>query len=159
MKYLLCLFSLLAPLLALAEPVQKGQPFPGYTLPDAHGTNHTLRADTRFVIVASEMPVSKAMTAWLSARETGYLEAHRAEYISDISPMPAVISFMFAKPKMRKYPFRMLLAEDPAFAKTYPRQEGRLAVFILDDRRLVQDIRFLASPGELEPLLTDPPAR
>jgi hypothetical protein len=136
-----------------AEPVQKGQPFPSYTLTDPHGTTNTLKSDTRFVIMASEMPISKSITAWLTAKEPGFLEARQAEYVSDITPMPAIISYLFAKPKMRKYPFRMLLADDPDFSKIYPRQKERLALFILDDQHIVQDVQFLATPQELDALL------
>ena len=136
-----------------AEVVQKGGPFPAYTLSDPHGSNHTLRADTRFVLVASEMKLSKAATAWLGSKPTGFLEDNRLEYVSDITPMPGIISTLFAKPKMRKYPFRMLLAEDPAFEKTYPRQSERLALFVLDDQQTVKDIVFITKPEELEALL------
>ena len=54
---------------------------------------------------------------------------------------------------MRKYPFRMLLAEDPSFAKTYPRQDGKLALFVLDENRVIADLHFLAKPEELEAFL------
>ena len=138
---------------ARAELVQTGQAFPTYTLSDPHGSNHTLRADTRFVLVASEMKLSKAATAWLSSKPAGFLEDNRIEYVSDITPMPGIISVLFAKPKMRKYPFRLLLADDPAFEKTYPRQSERLAVFVLDDQQTIKDIVFIAKPEELEPLL------
>jgi hypothetical protein len=141
------------PLGVFAEKVEKGQPFPVYTLEDPHGVTNTLKADTRFVIIASEMPISKSITAWLKTKAPDYLEQHRAEYVSDVTPMPGIISFLFAKPKMRKYPFRMLLAEDPSFAQTYPRQDGKLALFVLDENRVVADLHFLAKPEELEPLL------
>jgi len=149
----LALIALWLPLAGYAEPVSKGQPFPPYTLQDPHGVTNTLKAETRFVIVASEMTISKAITAWLKTKEPGFLEAQRAEYVSDITPMPGIISYLFAKPKMRKYPFRMLLAEDPSFAKTYPRQEGHLALFVLDDQQVVSDLHFLAKPEELEAYL------
>ena len=147
------LLVLALPLGVFAEKVEKGQPFPVYTLEDPHGVTNTLKAETRFVIVASEMPISKSITTWLSAKAPDFLEQHNAEYVSDVTPMPAIISYLFAKPKMRKYPFRMLLAEYPSFAKTYPSQEGKLALFVLDANRVITDLHFLAKPEELEPLL------
>ena len=147
------LVSLILPLALHAEPVQKGQPFPVYTLNDPHGVAHTLAPETRFVIVASEMTVSKSITAWLKAKEPGFLEASHAEYVSDITPMPGIISFLFAKPKMRKYPFRMLLADDKQYAATYPTKPGKLALFVLDENRTVADVKFLDKPDELDALL------
>lgn len=149
----IALIAVLLPLAGRAELVSKGQPFSPYTLPDPHGVTNTLKAETRFVIVASEMTISKSITAWLTAKEPGFLEARRAEYVSDITPMPGLISYLFAKPKMRKYPFRMLLAEDPSFAQTYPRKEGHLALFVLDDQQVVSDLHFLAKPEELDAYL------
>lgn len=153
MKRWFMLLVLVLPLGVFAEKVEKGQSFPVYTLEDPHGVTNTLRAETRFVIIASEMPISKSVTAWLTTKAPEFLEQHRAEYVSDVTPMPAIISFLFAKPKMRKYPFRMLLAEDPSFAQTYPSQEGKLALFVLDENRLITDLHFLAKPEELEALL------
>jgi hypothetical protein len=149
----LLLVCLLLPLSLRAEPVKPGDAFPAYTLNDPHGKSHTLGSDTRFVIMASEMTISKSITAWLKNKEPGFLEASRAEYVSDITPMPGIISYLFAKPKMRKYPFRMLLADDKNFADTYPRKPGKLALFVLDENRVISDLKFLDKPDELDALL------
>ena len=103
--------------------------------------------------IASEKGVSERLTAWLKPRSPGYLEEHHTEYVSDITPMPSIISHLFALPKIRKYPFRLLLARDENFAKTYPRQAGRFALFLLDGQRTITGLHFLEKPEDLEPLL------
>lgn len=136
-----------------ADTLQVGSPFPVYTLEDAHGQTNVLGAGTRAVLIASEKGVSERLTAWLKPRSPGYLEEHHTEYVSDITPMPSIISHLFALPKIRKYPFRLLLARDENFAKTYPRQAGRFALFLLDGQRTITGLHFLEKPEDLEPLL------
>ena len=136
-----------------AEALQVGSTFPVYTLEDAHGQTNVLGAETRAVLIASEKGVSERLTGWLKPRSPGYLEEHRTEYVSDITPMPSIITHLFALPKIRKYPFRLLLARDENFAKTYPHQEGRFALFLLDGQRTITGLHFLEKPEDLEPLL------
>lgn len=147
------LMVLLLPLAGQAEPVKVGQPFPRYTLSDPHGGTNTLKASTRYVVIASEMPISKSITAWLTAKGPGFLDAFAMEYVSDITPMPGIISVLFAKPKMRKYPFHLLLADDPKFPTIYPRKEGHLALFVLDEQQAVKDIHFLTKPDQIDAYL------
>lgn len=133
-----------------------GQPFPSYTLPDQFDQTNTLARETRFVIIASEKDVSGLVNEWLKGKEKDFLSAHHIEYVSDITPMPGLITKLFALPKMKKYPFRLLLARDPKFAETYPHQPGRIALFILDDAQVVQDIQFLQKPAEIEAFVLPP---
>lgn len=138
---------------AWAAELKEGDAFPPYTLTDPHGVTNTLGAETRAVIISSEKGISEQVNAWLKQKPHGYLEAHRAEYVSDITPMPAIITTLFALPKMKKYPFRLLLAQDENFAKTYPHRPGKIALFLLDDRHAIRGLHFVAHPAELEPLL------
>lgn len=138
---------------AEAAELKAGDPFPPYALEDAFGRTNALNPQTRAVLVASEKGVSERLTAWLKARDAGFLAAHRTEYVSDITPMPAIITHLFALPKIRKYPFPLLLARDPQFARTYPHQPGRIALFLLDGQQVITGLHFLEKPEEIEPLL------
>ena len=157
MKATFVMLALLIPGFASAELVQKGQPFPAYTLPNPHGVTNTLKSSTRAVIISSEKDVSGMVRDWLLTKKTDFLEQHRAEYVADITPMPAIITTLFAMPKMKKYPFPMLLADDPQFARNYPNQKGHIALFLLDDQHVVQDIHFLSNADDLDPLLKHTP--
>ena len=150
--YLIALMLAL-PLVAHAGVAEKGLPFPSYVVTDAFGATNTLAASTRFVIVSSEKGVSAKVHDWLVTKDKDFLAAHRAEYVSDITPMPSLIASMFAIPKMKKYPYKILLARDPEFAKTYPHAAGKIALFMLDDNQAVADIRFLDAPAELDSLV------
>jgi hypothetical protein len=133
--------------------VAVGQPFPAYTVQDAFGKVHTLAAGSRGVIVSAEKDVSARLHAWLSAQPADFLAVRRVEYVSDITPMPGVITRLFALPKMRKYPYRILLADDPKFAQTYPAQPGKVAVFLLDGQGQLTAIHHVVTAAEVEALL------
>jgi nitrous oxide reductase accessory protein NosL len=138
---------------SMAEMAQIGKPFPSYTLEDQFGQTNTLSSDTRFVIVASEKDVSGKVNDWLKPKAPDFLAAHKAEYVSDIEPMPGIITTLFAMPKMKKYPFKLLLATEKSFAATYPKEKGRIALFILGPDQMLTDIRFVESPAEIEAVL------
>jgi hypothetical protein len=157
--------SILPALLALAfawtcpaASLEKGMPFPKYTVTDAFGATNTLAADTRFVIVSSEKDVSAKVHAWLAPKGKDFLPSHKAEYVSDITPMPGLITTMFALPKMKKYPYKILLADDPQFAKTYPSQPGKIAVFTLDEQQHIAEIQFVGDGAAVEAIIAPAPA-
>jgi len=133
-----------------AETVAVGSPMPSYTLADQFGEEHTLAKETRYVLVVSDRELSKQVNAWLAEKGEGYLGEQTMEYVSDISPMPKMVTKLFALPKMKKYPFKMLLWREDGMADTYPRQEGRLALFALDEDHMVTAIHYLATPADIE---------
>ena len=155
-RYALFGLMLLGATVSRAGQAEVGKPFPPYALPDAFGRTNRLNPSTRFVIVASEKDVSMRINAWLAKKGQEYLPTHAAEYVSDITPMPAIILALFARPKMRKYPFTILLARDEQFARTYPRQPGKIALFVLDEQQVLREIRHLDEPDEAGALLARP---
>jgi hypothetical protein len=154
MKKIIMLSAILIAAASFADTAEVGKQFPSYTLKDQFGNTNTLSADTRFVIVASEKSISGKVNDWLKPKEEGYLASHKAEYVSDIEPMPGIITTMFALPKMKKYPFKLLLATEKSFAQTYPAQKGEIALFILDDQHMLKEIRYVDTAGEIEAVLT-----
>ena len=151
------IFSLITGLL-LASPlfaeVEVGKVFPSYSLEDQFGNAHSLAAETRVVFISSEKDVSKKISDWLKPKPKGFLDANKAEYVSDITPMPGIITTLFALPKMKKYPFTVYLADDKEFAKTYPSEDGKIAVFLLGEGQIVKEIKYIDKPEELDAHLT-----
>lgn len=154
MKNILLLFVFLYAFSALAEKVEIGKPFPVYTLEDQFGNSNTLSSATRFVIVASEKDVSGKVNDWLKGKEAGFLPKHQTEYVSDIEPMPGIITTLFALPKMKKYPFTLLLNREKEFAGIYPAQKGKIALFMLDEKQTLTDIRYLDKAEELDDVIS-----
>lgn len=154
MKSVLLFSMLLLCATSFADRAEVGKPFPPYTLTDQFGTTNTFSPETRWVIIASEKSVSGKVNDWLKTKPADYLGSHAAEYVSDIEPMPGVITSLFALPKMKKYPFRLLLATEKSFAQTYPSEKGKIALFILDEDQKIQAIRYVDEAAEIEAALT-----
>ncbi len=152
-RILVCCLLIIAATVARADQAVVGRAFPPFALADQFGSNHTLRTETRFVVIAAEKEVSTRINDWLSAKPAGFLDTRAMVYIADIEKMPAIITRLFALPKMRKLPFTLLLATDPSFAATYPREPGRIGLFILDANHVLRAIHHLDQPGELDALL------
>ncbi len=140
---------------ALAEdppvkPLQVGDTVETYTLEDQHGEKHTLKDDTRHLLISGTMSVSKEMNTWLNEKDKNYLAQNSTEYISDITEMPALVTWLFAGPKMRKYPFEILLADDENFAPKYPLEEGKILMLDLDASKKVTGISYFENMDQIE---------
>ena len=125
-----------------AEKYKVGDPFASFTTKDQHEKSYTFEAGTRLVVVAFEMGAGKAANAFLEKQPAEFLGAHKAIFVSNIHGMPG-IGRMFALPKMKKYPHRILLADAEDFLARYPAQEDQLTVFTLDDKGVITGIRHV----------------
>ena len=91
-----------------------GDRFAPFSTKDQHDKPYAYEGGARLVLVAFEMGAGKAANAFLEKQPAGFLDQHRAIYISNIHGMPGVAR-MFALPKMKKYPHRILLADAEGF--------------------------------------------
>lgn len=139
-----------------AEMATVGHPFPAFSLADQHEVATSFVPGTRFVIVASDKDSSTKMNEWLQQKPADFLDQHDTVYIADIEPMPALITRLFALPKMRKYPYRVLLARDKSFAATYPAQPGKIAVFVVEPDGVLADIQYPEATDAIETLIASP---
>ncbi len=62
---------------------------------------------------------------------TGWLQQHSAAYVMDIHSMPAIITRLFALPKMRKCPARIILCEDEKHWPHFPENRKGSPFFFL----------------------------
>jgi len=126
-----------------------GQTMPSYTLKDQFDTYHTLAAPTHAVVLSFEMEVSKMINAYLAGKGKDVFTEQHIDYISDIAPMPALISKMFAVPKMKKYGHIVLLNRDDAFHTQFPVAKGKALIVLLDGDLKVTAIEQAATAAEL----------
>ena len=125
-----------------AEKYKVGDTFASFTTKDQHEKSYTYEGEARLVIVAFEMGAGKAANAYLEKQPAEFLDTHKAIFISNIHGMPG-IGRMFALPKMKKYPHRILLADEENFLTRYPAQENLLTVLSLDDKGVITAIRHV----------------
>ena len=135
------------------DPLAVGEPMTTYSLADQHGNAHILQKDTRFVVLAFEMQLAKTLHQWLAKQDANYLTQHQTEYVADISGMPSIITMLFAGPKMRRYPFPIILADNPDFAGGFPQQTGKISLIQLDAEQVVSGIQYVATPDEIQAVI------
>lgn len=132
------------------DPVKVGDKFQEYKLEDAHHKEHSLKPDTKLVLISFEMDLSKSIHKWLAKKEPNFLEKNKAEYVADITEMPGIITWLFARPKMQKYPFTILLADDENFAPRFPKEEEKILAVELDNSRVIKNISFFKNMKEVD---------
>jgi hypothetical protein len=125
------LAAALLAVVALARNGVAADSFADLTLEDQHGQAQTVAPDTRTIVFAGDMDASKIVHALLGERESDYLPRHRAVFIADIHRMPGFITRFIALPRMRRYPYRMLLIRDDETGQRFARQEGAVTVVTL----------------------------
>lgn len=126
---------------ATAATLQVGDAVPAISAIDQHGAAYVFTNGTRFLLVAVEMDAAKVANQKLTAQGKGFLEKHRADYLMDIHPMPGIAK-VFALPKMRKYPHRIVLIETKGALDWAPTQTGRITVLSLTPAGRVEKIAY-----------------
>lgn len=140
-----------------AQAVEKYQESDGldpFTTKDQHEKDYTLEPSVRLVIVAFEMGPGKAANSFLATKPADFLERNRAVFLADIHGMPG-LGRMFALPKMKKYPHRILLADVEGFLARYPEKEAMLTVLQLDEAGKIAAIKFVEPKSGLPALFAE----
>lgn len=127
-----------------------GEKLPPIQLRDQFDTTLQVTKSDKLIIMAFEKEVSSAINNFLKEKPKGYLEKNRVKYISDISAMPSFVTAMFALPKMKKYPFSIMLIRDE-FGKQFGQKEGKITVYKITKQK-IKAIEYIA-PKELPALL------
>ena len=124
-----------------AAQLSVGDAVPAIAANDQHGTAFQFTNGLRFLLVATEMAASKSANQKLAAQGAGFLEQHQAAYLMDIHTMPGVAR-VFALPKLRKQPHRIVLVDTADALAAFPVQPGRVTVLALTPAGRVQKISF-----------------
>ena len=138
------LFTLGCLLLCLstrAAPLAVGEAVPAMAANDQHGAAFQFTNGIRFLLVVTEMSASKVANQKLAAAGAGFLELHHAAYLMDIHTMPA-IARVFALPKLRKYPHRIVLMDSADALTAFPAQPERVTVLALTPAGRVEKISY-----------------
>lgn len=144
MKKLL-LTSLLLSSSLLAD-FRVGDTLPPIELSDQFDKKFQVKSSDKSIIMAFEKDISIAIAEYLNRKPSNFLEQKHIKYISDISAMPSFVTSMFALPKMKKYPFSVLLINDD-FGKQFNHQEGKITIFKLQKGKITS-IQYI-TPKEL----------
>jgi len=108
-----------------------GSALPPLSVNDQFDRPVVVDASTRLVLFAADKAAGDVATEALKAHPE-VLAQQRLVYLADISGMPAVITRMFALPKMRDLPFPVGLVRDAQVTAALPRKAGTLTLLVLD---------------------------
>ncbi len=132
------------------EPLEAGSRVPKVTLLDQNDEPHTIDESVAAIFFAREMEGGEVIRKLLDEEGPQFLQKHRALYVADISGMPTLIAKMIAIPKMRdERPYPTLLDHDGTATASYPSEEGRVTILLLDRLR-VEKVEYRGSVAGLK---------
>jgi len=141
------IFSALLFVATFANALSVGESTPTFAIKDQFEKAHTIAADTKTILVAADKATSEIMRDYFLTKEKGFLEANKAYYVADISGMPSLIAKFFALPKMKKYPFSILLVDEDQ-TKKFTKKEGNITVYSVTEGK-ISDVKYIKTADEL----------
>lgn len=140
-RWLVVLGFCLLEISARAAQLTVGDAVPTFSAKDQHGMKFVFTNGTQFLLVATERACGTSANHKLAEQGAGFLEKHQAVYVMDIHTMPGVAR-LFALPKMRKYPQRIVLVETAGTLAWVPAQPGRVTVLALTPAGRIRKISY-----------------
>ncbi|UTJ06506.1 hypothetical protein [Arcobacter roscoffensis] len=146
MKKILFVAALL--IATFANALNIGDSTPTFEIKDQFEKMHKISADAKTIIVAESRGTSVIIREYLLTKDTNFLETNKAHYIADISGMPSLISKFIALPKMKKYPFSILLVNEEQ-AKSFSTKEDKITVYSVENGK-VTNVKYITTTEELD---------
>ncbi|CAM3926352.1 hypothetical protein [Arcobacter cloacae] len=145
------LFTVLLGLSAIASSLTIDSEVPAIKIKDQFEKEHTIDANVKTILFASDKGTSDILKDYLLSKDADILTKNNAVYVADISGMPSLISKFVALPKMKKYPFSVLLLDDTN-KDNFSKEEGKIIVYTLDNSK-VTNIAKISTKEELEAII------
>ncbi|MBL3520219.1 hypothetical protein ACNSOP_04025 [Aliarcobacter lanthieri] len=147
---------LLATFLALglnAAPLAVDSVIENIKIKDQNEVEKTIDANVKTILFASDKKTSDLLRDYLLplSEKENILEKNSAVYVADISGMPSLISKFIALPKMKKYPFSVLLLDDTN-KDNFTKEDGKIIVYSLEDGK-VTEIKKISTTEELSEII------
>lgn len=143
---------LLASLLALglnAAPLAVDSVVDNLKIKDQNEVEKVIDTNVKTILFASDKSTSDMLRDYLLplSEKENILEKNSAVYVADISGMPSLISKFIALPKMKKYPFSILLLDD-SNKENFVKEDGKIIVYSVVDGKIT-NIEKISSKEEL----------
>ncbi|MCK9161413.1 MAG: hypothetical protein ACOX39_01635 [Arcobacteraceae bacterium] len=134
-----------------AAPIEMGTKIDNLEIVDQFEKLHKIGEDTKLILFASDKETSDILKDYLLSQKENILEKNSAVYVADISGMPSIISKFIALPKMKKYPFSILLLDENS-KELFTKEDGKIIVYDLENLE-VKNIRKISTSKELEEII------
>ena len=145
------LFTVLLGLSAFANSLTIGTDIPTLTVKDQFEKDHTVDANIKTIIFSATKTEGTTIKEFLLTKDKDYLTTNKAAYVADITGMPSLITKFVAMPKMKSYPFSILLI-DEANKTLFPIKEDMISIISLENGK-VTDIKYIKTAAELAEIL------
>lgn len=134
-----------------ANPLAVDSLVPQLQIKDQFEKEHTLDANVKTILFASDKETSDILRDYLLSKGDDVLIRNSAVYVADISGMPSIITKFIALPKMKKYPFSILLLDDTN-KDNFAKEEGKIIIYSVDNLK-VTNITKVSTAKELENII------
>ena len=141
------LFTVFLGLSAFANSLTIGNNLPTLTIKDKFEKNFTVDANIKTIIFSATKTEGTTIKEFLLTKDKDYLTANKTVYIADITGMPSLITKFIAMPKMKDYPFSVLLI-DEANKGLFAVKEDMISIISLDNGKIT-DIKYVKTAEEL----------
>ena len=145
------LFTVLLGLSAFANSLTVGTNIPTLTVKDQFEKEHIIDANIKTIIFSATKTEGTTIKEFLLTKDKDYLTTNKAAYVADITGMPGLITKFIALPKMKDYPFSVLLI-DEANKTLFPVKEDMISIISLENGK-VTDIKYVKTAAELGQIL------
>jgi predicted transcriptional regulator len=142
------LFTVLLSLSAIANSLTVGSVIPSLTVKDQFEKMHTVDANVKTILFSASKTGGTTIKDFLLKKEKDYLATNNAVYIADITEMPSLVTKFIAMPKMKEYPFSVLLI-DEANKGFFAVKEDMVSIISLENGKIT-DIKYVKTVEELE---------
>ena len=153
MKYIILLLIFL-PSVVIADPYTIEIRISAFSLKDQHGNQQEVDETTRLILLSKDMKGGKIIRNGLKGTYRNDLSNHNAVFIADISGMPRLIRKFVALPKMREYPYSILLDMVPSVTKGLPSQPDKATLIYVRNLRIT-DILYIENPDLIRPAIDE----
>ena len=145
------LFTILLGLSAFANTLTVGSNIPTLTIKDQFEKDNIVDENIKTIIFSATKTENTTIKEFLQSKDKELLATNKAVYIADITGMPSLITKFIAMPKMKDYPFSVLLV-DEASKGLFAVKEDMISVISLENGKIT-DIKYVKTAEELGQIL------
>ena len=133
---------------ARAEPYAVDSMVPRIELADQHGEARAIDDSVRVVVFSRDMKAGDVIKKAIEKAGPDLFDRNSAVYVVDLKGMPSLIRTLFAMPRLRRRPYKLLVDVDGSKTADFPSTEGKPTVLVLDKLRVTSE-KYPASAEEL----------
>ncbi len=153
MKYIIH-YLIILPSVVIADPYTIESQIHGFSLKDQYGNQYEIDETTRLILFSKDKEGSNIIKNGLKKTYRNYLKNHNTVYIANISGMPGLIRKFVALPKMREYPYSILLDLRSSVTMDFPSQQDKATLIYVRNLRIT-DIQYIENPDLIKPAIDE----